>query len=218
MDSREREDRMRTDWDKRAATTEEAMAFIIDRYEGPPEPFYASGAKHWADMKEALVHFGAWQPRLDMVGVEIGCGIGRMTIHTAKEFRQFRAYDISARMISYAPRLPNGLYVAGGANDIAYLKQYADYVLSMLVFQHMPRATFLEYVVESYEALRPGGIFCTQMHYGEEERDDAETLLVRGYTPAWIDAHIDTAQWEILADIAPLMGSELWHWLIMRRR
>jgi SAM-dependent methyltransferase len=196
------------------------MAFIIDHYEGPPELFYASGAKHWADMKEALVYFGAWayEPRRRDVGIEIGCGVGRMTIHVARDFHEFRAYDISARMISHAPPLPNGFYVAGGAADIAYLKQYADYVLSMLVFQHMPRATFLEYVDEAHEALRPGGIFCTQMHYGEEERDDAETLLVRGYTPEWIDVHIDTAQWEILANIVPLMGSELWHWLIMRRR
>jgi len=218
MNSKERENKMAADWDKRAATVQDAMAFIIDHYEGPPEPFYASGAKHWADMKEALVHFGAWQHRLDMVGVEIGCGVGRMTIHMAKEFRQFRAYDISASMISHAPRLLNGLYVAGGAADIAYLKQYADYVLSLLVFQHMPRATFLEYVDEAHEALRPGGIFCTQMHYGTQDWADEDTLRVRGYTPDWIDFHIDVEKWEILANIEPLMGSELWHWLIMRRR
>ena len=217
-DSRERDAKMAADWNTRGSTPESGMYFIIDHYEGGPEAFYASGATHWADMKAALEHFGAWQHRLDMVGVEIGCGIGRMTIHMAKEFRQFRAYDIAANMLKHAPRLPNGVYVAGGSEVIAYLRQYADYVLSMIVFQHMPRATFLEYIAESYEALRPGGIFCTQLHYGEEDWPDTETLMVRGYTPAWVDANIDPAQWEVLANVEPLMGSELWHWLVLRRR
>jgi len=208
---------MRADWDARAALPQSAMFFIIDHYEGGAEEFYASGAKHWADMKAALVHFGAWQPRLDMVGVEIGCGMGRMTIHMAREFRQFRAYDISANMLKHAPRLPNGVYVAGDANAIAYLRQYADYVLSMIVFQHMPRSAFLEYIAESHEALRPGGIFCTQLPYGTQDWPDTETLLTRGYDAAWADANIDLAQWEILAKVEPLMGSELWHWLILRR-
>jgi SAM-dependent methyltransferase len=218
MDSKDRDAKMATDWNDRAVTPAQGMYYIIDHYEGGPEAFYASGAKHWADMKEALVHFGAWQPRLDMVGVEIGCGLGRMTIHMARDFRQFRAYDISTNMIKHAIPLLNGYYVAGGPNTIAYLKQHADYVLSMLVIQHMPRATFLEYIAESYEALRPGGIFCTQLHWGEEDWPDEETLRVRGYTSAWVDANIDPAQWEVLANVEPLLGSEVWHWLIMRRR
>ena len=218
MNSRERDAKMAADWDARAITPEAGMYFIIDHYEGGREAFYASGAKHWADMKAALEYFGAWQHRSDMVGVEIGCGMGRMTIHMAREFRQFRAYDIAANMLKHAPHLPNGRYIVGGPNEIAYLKQYADYVLSMIVFQHMPRATFLEYIAESHEALRPGGIFCTQLPYGSQDWPDTETLLTRGYNEEWVDNNINPLQWEVLAKVEPLMGSELWHWLIMRRR
>jgi SAM-dependent methyltransferase len=217
MNEREREERMRVDWDARAITPRSGRYFIIDGYRGEAEEFYASGLTHWQDMLAALEHFGAWQHRLDMVGVEIGCGMGRMTVHMARYFRQFRAYDISANMIASAPRLPNVHYEVGGSSAIAYLKQYADYVLSMIVFQHMPRADFLAYIAESHEALRPGGIFCTQLPFGEQDWPDTETLLTRGYTPDWVDANIDLAQWAVLAKVCPLMGSELWHWLIMRR-
>jgi SAM-dependent methyltransferase len=128
------------------------------------------------------------------------------------------AYDISERMVALAPKLPNVNYTVGGALAIPFLKEYADYALSMIVVQHMPRRTFMQYLAACHEALRPGAIFCTQLPYGEFDQPDTETLLIRGYTPEWIERNITKTLWDVVANVEPLMGSELWHWLVMRRR
>jgi hypothetical protein len=74
--------RMNRDWNARALTPQSAMFYIIDQYRGNFADFYASGLRHWQDMYAALAHFEVWDPNHLQNAIEIGCGMGRMTMPT----------------------------------------------------------------------------------------------------------------------------------------
>ena len=208
---------MAHDWDKRATTKAEAMRYIIDGYAGPEAEFYQSGLKHWDDMRVAMRHFGVWPPPERRVSaVEVGCGVGRMTVHMAQDFTRLYAFDVSAEMLRHAPAIENARYVAGDSLDV--IPAAVDYVLSFLVFQHMPKMAFWRYLEEAADLLERGGVLCTQMHMGYGDWPDTETLRVRGYQREDF-AVLDSAVWERVAVLETAPGtSEPWYWLVLRRK
>lgn len=207
---------MAYDWDTRAATKADAMRYIIDGYTGPEVEFYQSGLKHWDDMRIAMQHFGVWPPADRVSAVEVGCGVGRMTIHMAQDFAKLYAFDVSSAMISHAPAIANVCYVVGDSLEV--LPAYVDYVLSFLVFQHMPRKAFWCYLDEAANLLEHGGVLCTQMHRGHGDWPDEETLRVRGYQVEDF-VKLDPAVWERIAVLETAPGtSEPWYWLVLRKK
>jgi SAM-dependent methyltransferase len=209
-------DKMRDEWDERATTKAGAIRWITDGYSGGEEAFYALGGAHLMDMLYALSLKGISIPK-DAIGCEVGCGIGRMTVLMARRFKWLYATDISQKMIDKAPKIDNVQYIATGT--LRDVLEKVDFVLSHLVFQHMPKDEFYRYLDEMYDILKPSGVAHFQMHESDkpEEQGDS-TILVRGYTKDELRDKIDESKWEIVSLLEPAGISEVWKFVTLRKR
>lgn len=215
---------MEQEWNKRGASTRGAMSAILDHYGGSLPDFYLSGKKHVEDMFYALSVFGVEGPEPNESPiVEIGCGMGRLTIWLANYFPLVHATDVSRSMVERVPRVPNvRTYAVPSLVPLFGLIGSRDrprYLFSHIVFQHMPKSIFWRYLREAETLLPKGAIFHAQMHRTAEptEPPETDTLLVRGYTPKEIEANLDDGVWRVhsLLDVAGL--SEPWAWLTLER-
>jgi ubiquinone/menaquinone biosynthesis C-methylase UbiE len=100
--------------------------------------------------------------------LEIGCGAGRMTRALATRFAQVDGIDISSTMIDLAREhnggIPNArLHVGSGTDLKPFANAQFDFVLSYIVFQHIPTAAAIHgYIDEALRVLKPGGEFFFQ--------------------------------------------------------
>ncbi len=99
--------------------------------------------------------------------LEIGCGVGRYTVHLADEFAVVDAVDISPTMIRIAVEhgLPANVTAhVGSGRDLAGLPDGAfDFVFSHLVFQHIATGHVVAaYLREVGRVLAPGAVAVLQ--------------------------------------------------------
>jgi len=99
--------------------------------------------------------------------LEIGCGVGRLTIPLARVFRHVTAVDISPTMLdklaANCSRL--GLKNLDGCapSDDWIRESWYDFAISLLVFQHIEDyAIIQDYVVGIRKSLKPGGVALLQ--------------------------------------------------------
>lgn len=208
-------EKMRDEWDERAVTRASAMRSILDGWTGSEKAFFDRGKDHVADMMGALAERDIYISK-NSVGVEIGAGIGRCSMHLAGLFSRLYATDISQAMIDKCPKIENVIYIATGT--LADVPEKADYIVSHLVLQHIPKPHFWKYIDESYALLNVGGILITQLHETDEPTEQGDnTLLVRGYTKDELRDGINAEQWEIVSLLEPAGISEVWKWLVLRK-
>lgn len=207
--------KMASDWDDRAATKSEAMRFILDGWRGSEDAFFEQGKAHWEDMLHALSLKGITIPE-NAVGLELGCGCGRMTMWMANDFLRLYATDVSSKMIDLAPEIDNVIYQV--TDTIEYISP-VDFVMSHLVLQHMMKDYFWQYLKEAHDILVQGGVFVTQLHETEVPIEHGDnTLLVRGYTQEELLEGLDEEKWEIVSLLEPAGISEVWKYLILRKK
>jgi SAM-dependent methyltransferase len=139
-------------WDQAAEV--DAIRSIADQES--EESFESSG----------VVDAEAVRPFLPADGVflEIGCGIGRVLHHVASMCREAHGLDISAEMIKRAEErlrhLPNVHLWHGNGYDLEPFEDNRfDVVHCGFVFQHMPKTTVYNYLLETYRVLKPEGVF-----------------------------------------------------------
>jgi len=100
--------------------------------------------------------------------LDFGCGIGRLTQACAPYFASVTGVDISQPMIDRA-RQQNRHgdrvhYVCNPRPDLSlFADARFDFVLSVIVLQHMQPAYALRYLAEFLRVLRPGGLLFFQM-------------------------------------------------------
>jgi ubiquinone/menaquinone biosynthesis C-methylase UbiE len=99
--------------------------------------------------------------------LEIGCGIGRDTVHLAQHFAEVDGVDVSATMVRAAQErgLPANvrLHVGSGRDLAGFEDQAYDLVFSHLVFQHIGDEAVIErYLREIARVLAPSGVAVTQ--------------------------------------------------------
>lgn len=99
--------------------------------------------------------------------LEIGGGIGRITKHMSKHFRDMVMVDVSSEMVKMAKaRLANikniDIYKTNGV-ELPFQDNSFDLIYSVVVFQHMPKDIFLENLVEISRVLKNNGIFIFQI-------------------------------------------------------
>jgi len=214
------QDKMKADWDERAKTEKGAWSAILDRYEGSRELFYSSGKKHVEDMCDALAGVGI-AVKTEWRLLEVGTGVGRCAMHWADLVTSVWATDVSDNMIDlaleYASR-PNISYVC--TPTLVGLPPFFDAVVSHLVYQHMPRVSFWKYLEEAWHILVPGGVFLTQIHITPTVADwpDDNTIMVRGYTIEELTEGIDTVKWDVLGIGLEAGISEVWKWIILKKK
>jgi SAM-dependent methyltransferase len=143
-------------WDRSAEV--DAIRAIADQADD--ESFETSGLVDAEPMRPLL------SP--DSVFLEIGCGIGRVLQHVAPMCREVHGVDISAEMVKQGEErlrhLPNVRFWHGNGYDLELFDDDSfDLVHCGLVFQHMPKTTVYNYLVETYRTLKPEGVFRFQV-------------------------------------------------------
>jgi SAM-dependent methyltransferase len=161
-------DRQQRDWEDLAAFD---PCRAILREPGRTEPwqleeFLATGERD-ADrtLGTARAH---GLPRKFARALDFGCGVGRVTLALARRFDEVVGIDISPTMIARARAIaagtPNCRFVVGGEGELRALPSgHFDFVLSLLVLQHLPTPDEVERAVtELMRALVPGGALVLQ--------------------------------------------------------
>jgi trans-aconitate methyltransferase len=109
------------------------------------ERFWSSGEEDVAFLFDVA---GPIEPE---IAVDFGCGLGRLTAALAKRAKRVIGVDASPTMLSLAPNLPNVTYTDR-------LPDGADFICSLIVFQHIPTKRGYELFRLLLKILRPGGV------------------------------------------------------------
>lgn len=95
------------------------------------------------------------------VVLDIGCGVGRAEYKLAKEVKDCVGIDISPSMINLARKYvkhPNINFLVGNGKNLNSIKNSPfNLVFSILVFQHIPKNIFINYLKESFRVLKKNG-------------------------------------------------------------
>ncbi len=121
------------------------------------QEFFRSGQETTKDLMRRA------KPYLRVHGraIEIGCGIGRLTIPHAERFKEIYAVDISPTMLA---KLRANAERRGISNITTFLSneswdRNADYIYSFIVFQHIEKTAVIdEYIQRIAGALAPDGV------------------------------------------------------------
>jgi SAM-dependent methyltransferase len=154
---------MRQAWD-RFSRRDPMFHIQCERGDWDHESFFRSGDE---DVAEMMSWVGGAVGRGRML--ELGCGIGRMTLAFGREFESVDAVDISEGMIegARAANPPANVRFAAIAGDgLGRFEDGAfDFVASRAVFQHIPdESAIAVYLAEITRVLRPGGAALLQFN------------------------------------------------------
>lgn len=96
--------------------------------------------------------------------LEIGSGIGRMTIPIAAEFPDAKVIglDIAKKLIKLAPKHERVAYVEGDGRTLPFEHGTLSGIYTMAVFQHIPNDAKEAYIKEAARVLIQGGVFRVQ--------------------------------------------------------
>jgi ubiquinone/menaquinone biosynthesis C-methylase UbiE len=150
--------RMRETWDTLARMN--AMHYIATgRKDWDRGEFLQSGR----DMVRTLLQTVKHRPA--GVALELGCGIGRLSLALAEEFDHVHGIDVSEEMIRQANQLKRDLgytnieFHCNNGSDFAFIPTNScDFGLCYIVLQHLPdKRIVLGYIRELARVVKPGG-------------------------------------------------------------
>jgi ubiquinone/menaquinone biosynthesis C-methylase UbiE len=177
-------EKLRTVWG-RLAIENEKFYIRTTAWEQTDAEFYRSGKTDVERVADALAPY--IEPRQSHI-LEIGCGIGRMTVWLAERFKQVTAVDISSVMIEIAYQKAfrqNIHYFHIPTSDLQDLKDNTfDAVACYWVFQHIPyNAIIWRYFEEIYRVLKNDGMAWLQF----DTRLMAPWVFCYLKLPRWLD-------------------------------
>jgi len=98
----------------------------------------------------------------NMIFLDLGCGPGRMARFVAPKVKVYYGIDIHSELIGIAKEhyknYSNVFFAKSNGHDIdIFVEEYFDYVYERLLFIHIPKNIIIEYLVDCYRVLKPGG-------------------------------------------------------------
>jgi SAM-dependent methyltransferase len=164
------------------------------------EEFYQQGVEEIQDVVAQLVRqFDVFKPS---VGVDFGCGPGRLALAMGSYCERVIGLDISPAMLAEAERQKIARGVANVHFQTELLEgQRADWINSYIVFQHIAPRVGMPILEGLLQRLNPGGFISVQLTYFHDSRHLTElTRDVAAYT-------FDGEQMRVLADAALEIGA-----------
>ncbi len=160
---------MRKGWDRRAR--QNALHYVNNaRSEWDEDSFFATGEQNLRDhVLSDMDNICQGRDPATMRVLEIGCGVGRMTLALAKVFGEVHAVDVSKEMVRKARRylqdVPNAYIYRNSGTDLRILGSLEfDFAFSFIVFQHIPSPAVIDsYVGEVARVLKGGSLFKFQV-------------------------------------------------------
>ena len=149
--------RYEDDWDE-LARREPYFAVLTDRQflganldDDARQAFFASGE---ADVERLFADIGdSFQPK---TALDFGCGVGRLTFALAQRVDEVVGCDVSPEMIAVARQnVPNASFIT--SLDEVRDRRF-DFILSLIVFQHIPAEEGLRMLSALLRLLAPGGV------------------------------------------------------------
>ena len=151
---------MKEYWEKTSNTLDRAMYFVnSSKNNWKLDEFIINGKEVWDKIftiKDELVD-------KDSI-LEIGCGLGRVLIHSVNEFNRVYGCDIDQGMIEHAGEIDKNkrlnLEVVEGTGKLdMFFNNYFSFIYSVICFQHIPYVSVQQdYIKEIERILKPGGI------------------------------------------------------------
>jgi SAM-dependent methyltransferase len=172
------------------------------------DKFFETGV---SEVDQILQHM--WSLGLNPVrkkALDFGCGVGRLTQALAKHFEQVCGVDIAPSMIALAEqhnRYPEKCrYFVNESDDLKLFSDRSfDFIVSIIVLQHIEPSYSKKYIREFMRLLAPGGVLVMQVPSGRGRmiRTLSERLrhsvrpflperLLRLYRRLTLPAHIAT--------------------------
>jgi SAM-dependent methyltransferase len=151
-------------WD--SAARRSAAWYVSTGHEQQTDQFFRQGAVE----TDTFLSFCGIEPSSSATVLEVGCGVGRMTLRLSELFGHVIALDVSEEMLrrcrdnlSASPNVSWHLVKGDGTLD-GVGEAEVDLVFSYLTFQHVPTATAqLRYFENCARALRVGGKMAVQI-------------------------------------------------------
>lgn len=163
-------------WD-RFAEADPYTYILTDLKDADPKKFWESGERTVQGELLPLIRERAVRMR---IGLELGCGVGRLLFPMARHFEEMVGVDIAEGMVRRAVSFAgdNGirnvaLAAISGPEDLLHKAgEYAgkvDFLYSLLVFQHIPDFAVIEsYLHAISELLEENGIAYLQFDTREQ--------------------------------------------------
>ena len=130
------------------------------------QEFFDSGEKCVDQVfKVILSHFdGEFCPSL---GIDFGCGVGRIVVPLAKRCKKVIGVDVSPSMIEEAKRncASYNINNVDFVSDLSTIEQEADFINTTLALQHIETKRGMKIIEDLIRKLRPSGIFVFQVPY-----------------------------------------------------
>ena len=170
-----------------------ADEFRPDRIKDTEQAFFASGAQD-LELLTAALRRGGLDPASFGRLFEFGCGLGRVTAHFARAFREVHACDISPSHMAVARRT---LEAAGATNATLHLSEVGNFGMHegfdlwfcRIVLQHNPPPLIHMILRRAFSLLRPGGAALFQVPtYALGYRFSADDYLRQ--MPRGIEMHV----------------------------
>jgi ubiquinone/menaquinone biosynthesis C-methylase UbiE len=199
-------EQMKRDWNERAR--EDAKWFINSVRRGQTEEeFDDTGRRDFESLVKAELPIlvGDRDPG-SLRALEIGCGIGRLTKHLAGIFGEVYGTDVSSEMIHQGrERLRSyhniQLRETNGSDFAELPDEYFDFIISYIVFQHVPsKEIILSNIRDAYRLLKPGCVFKFAV------RSLMNDELARMQKDTWIGASLSE---EEIRQVARDLGARL---------
>ena len=163
---------MRSTWNALGATRPHFSVLTDERFLPScfakySEAFWASGEEEADMVREWAARYGTSKAG-DQTVLELGCGVGRVTLGLAKRFGRVLAYDISSEHLKLAQARAADVNVGNveflDFNDAlsTALPQH-DVFYSRIVLQHNPPPVIAELIRASLRGLKPGGVSIFQV-------------------------------------------------------
>lgn len=157
-------DGVRRSWDRFAET--DPMGAVLTGSGWDEASFYETGLKDVDALVSEIsaldlgVHFGA--------ALDFGCGMGRLSFGLSRHFDRVMGVDISSKMLDLAAtneRAPENVefHLNEGKRLEGIQTDSYDFVLSLIVLQHVPQKMIKGYLREFLRVLKPGGIAIFQL-------------------------------------------------------
>lgn len=135
------------------------------------EEFFQSGVDFVNHIIQNTGKFLASSPPFQRA-LEFGCGVGRLTIPLSSLATEVVAVDVSEAMLNEArkncrQKSINNVRFSLSDSEPTWLHGAYDFVLSFIVFQHIPEKKGMELFESIVNHVSPGGIVVVHFTYGK---------------------------------------------------
>ena len=214
---------VKSSWNRFAES--DAMGAVMTGEEWDEDAFYRTGLD---DIEALMSETRDLYPDLQLNdALDFGCGLGRLAFGLARHFKTVTGIDISSEMIERAAsnsRVPENVsFVLNEDDHLQRLESKAyDFVLSLIVLQHMPRKFAKGYIVEFLRVARPGGLVVFQFPTRKRKRSKTKLSLWEGKPLNWdrpslpklcYRAFMRGLRWIPRWIVHSIHQSETWCWL-----